>query len=175
MSVMKAGAHNLINALLFQLVWFGAVVGAARGTMTWAAVALAMLAAHVSYLGNGKRDFALAVICAAIGGCLDSLWIAAGILDLGTQIAPPWILALWMAVGLSLNHSLSWFGRYPLLGGVFAGVAAPLSYSGGAALGAASVLEPLGLGVVGAVWLMLFWGLFSISGDDRSRQLEVET
>ena len=69
---------------------------------------------------------------ASIGFCLDTLWIRVGVLDYaGASVAPVWIVLLWVGVGLSVNHSLAPFGARPWVGGLLAGLTAPVSYLGG--------------------------------------------
>jgi hypothetical protein len=149
--------HLLLNAGLFQATWFAAVVG---GTAP-ACVACGLLAAHVATRAQPRADALLAVVVAAIGFALDTLWIRVGVLDYGGAIwAPPWIVALWAAVGLSLNHSLAFCVRRPLLGSALVAVTAPISYSGGAALGAVTIPVSAGLAVIAVVWAVVFAMLF---------------
>ena len=177
---MKHIPPNLINAGLLQVTWFAAVLGAADGIVWWAYAALGLLAAHVLSMGRWRRELIVAGTCVLMGGLLDTLWIHLGILDFGTPVAPGWIVVLWAGVGLSINHSLSWFLERPLLGGVFAACAAPLSYSTGAGFGAAVILEPMGLAAISATWSVLFWALFLVNGAhlhgaNRGPQLEFKT
>ena len=176
MAAMIQSAHNAVNVLLFQVTWFAVVFGAAGGSLWAGMTALGLLAAHVLVATRRwQRDLGAAAVCVVVGGCLDTLWIQMGILDLGIAVAPPWILMLWAAVGLSVHASLSWFLERPLLGGLSAACAAPLSYSAGAGIGAAVVAAPFGLAIISASWLMLFWALFSIYGAGRRLHLEFET
>jgi ribosomal protein L12E/L44/L45/RPP1/RPP2 len=143
----------LVNAALFQLTWFAAVLG---GTAA-AFVAAALLLLHAARHGSAKADLTIAAITAALGVGLDTAWIYLGVLDYGgAVVAPAWIAVLWAAVGVSLNHSLAMLQRYPLAGAAAAAVAAPLSYSAGAALGGVEVLDRLALVGVAVSWFAVF-------------------
>ncbi len=161
-------AHAIINAVLFQATWFAAVLGGTFGAL----IACAVLAAHV-LARSGWRDLALGAVVGVVGLGLDTLWIYSGILDYhGAAVAPPWIVVLWVAVGLSLNHSLSMFIGRPWAGSALVVVACPLSYMGGAALGAVIIPAPLPLVAVALGWALVFGTLFGIVAPFFNRQFE---
>ncbi len=160
--------HAVVNGVLFQVTWFAAVLG---GTVAGLA-ACAALAAHAFWRG-GRGDLALAAIVGAIGLGLDTIWIYCGILDFhGTVPAPHWIVVLWVALGLSMNHSLSMLIGRPWLAAALAAVACPLSYLGGAALGAVVIPKPVLLIVVALSWAVLFACLFGAVAPFLNRQFE---
>jgi hypothetical protein len=160
--------HVVVNAALLQLTWFAAVIG---GTLA-AACACALLAAHVLSRG-GRRDLTLAAIVGAVGLGLDTLWIYSGILDYhGALLAPPWIVLLWLAVGLSLNYSLSMCVGRPWLGGALAAAACPLSYLSASALGALVIPATSSLTIIALGWAVLFGGLFGVVAPFFNRQFE---
>lgn len=157
-------ARTWLNAALFQLVWFAAVLGAAHEQPGWAWGSLVLLAAQTLTTSLWRIDLAFAVVCMAIGFLVDSLWSWAGVLEYtGAGLAPAWILTLWAATGLSLNHSLGWFRTRALIGGLAAGVVAPISYLAGERLGAISVPTPALLGWVALSWVPIFGILFALA------------
>lgn len=157
---------QLQNAALFQVTWFACVIGGAAGTAVWGALALAALAAATLRRGTLGADLILAGAAAAVGFLLDTLWIRLGILDFaGDRVAPLWIVLMWAAVALTVHHSLSVLKARPWLGGALAGATAPLCYLGGERLGAVSVVVPVQLAVVAAVWMLLFVLTFTLVGD----------
>ena len=165
---------NLVNAGLFQMAWFACVVGGASGTSLWGGFMLAVLLAFAWCQPSLKSDLVLALACGLVGMALDTLWIVTGVLAYGTaEVAPPWIVMLWVGVGLTLNHSLSLFAGRPLLGGVLAAAAAPLSYVGGERLGGVQITDPWMLGVVSVAWFGVFTLAFAILGSRRRRGFEV--
>jgi len=152
--------HLLVNAGLFQVAWFAAVLG---GTIA-ALAACAVLASHAALRGNLKSDLTLAALLAALGLGLDTLWIYLGVLDYqGAVVAPFWIVALWGALGLSLNHSLGFLSRRPFWGALATALAAPVSYAAGAALGAVSfagIGSAAAMAIVAIAWFVMFAVLF---------------
>ncbi len=157
-------SQTWINALLFQIVWFAAVLGAAQDKASWGWAALSLLAVQVLTTPQWRTDLAFAVVCMAIGFMVDSLWSWAGVLVYSSgALAPVWILTLWAATGLSLNHSLRWFRARPLVGGLAAGAVAPLSYVAGASLGAVQIPTPALLAWVALSWVPIFGILFALT------------
>lgn len=134
----------LANFVAFQFGWFACVIGAAQGfPLLGAAVALAVAAAHVALASRPRAELALLLLAATIGTIWDSLlaatgWVhfANGMLIAGT--APYWIVALWVLFATTLNVSLGWLKRRLVLAAAFGAIGGPLSYLGGARLGALS-------------------------------------
>lgn len=159
---------HVVNALLLPVTWLAAVVG---GNLA-AAFACTLLTVHALSRG-GRRDLTLAAIVGAVGLGLDTLWVYSGILDYhGALLAPPWIVLLWIAVGVSLNHSLSMCIGRPWLGGALAAATCPLSYLGAAALGALNIPSAASLIVIALSWAVVFAGLFGIVAPFFNRQFE---
>ncbi len=128
----------------------------------FAIAATALLTTHLVFRDSLKADCTIGAITAALGFGLDTLWIHLGVLDFnGVAIAPLWIVVLWGALGLSMNHSMSLFISRPLSGAFLAGVCAPLSYLSGAALGGVIVPVSAMLGLVSVAWFALFYILFN--------------
>jgi len=150
--------HTLINAALFQLAWFAAVLG---GSLA-ACAAGALLLWHAAARGNLRADCTIGAICAALGLGLDTTWIYLAALDYDhAVVAPPWIVVLWAAVGVSLNHSLAFFLQRPGLGAMLSALAAPCSYWAGAALGGVVIASAGWLAVIALTWFAVFYVLFS--------------
>jgi len=159
--------HVLVNASLFQLTWFAAVLGG-NG---FAVPACALLAIHLVFRDSLKADCTIGAITAALGLGLDTLWIHLNVLDFnGAVIAPLWIVVLWAALGLSMNHSMSWFITRPLPGAILAGASAPLSYLSGAALGGVMVPDSKMLGIVSLAWFAVFFMVFRVVAPFVNRQ-----
>lgn len=159
---MKA---NLVNAVLFQLVWLGCVVGGGVYGLLWPGVlALVVLVASVSGHACRRQDVLVAMLALPIGLALDTLWIRMGILDYGgTSVAPPWILLMWIGVALTINHSLTLLRDRPLLGAVVVALFGPLSYVGGDRIGAVVVPQLQSLWMVSVAWGLVFGLLFVVA------------
>ena len=161
--------HVVINAVLFQLTWFAAVLG---GSMV-AVAACAVLSTHLVFRDSLKADCTIGAITAALGLGLDTLWIHLNVLDFyGAVVAPAWIVVLWAALGLSMNHSMAWFVTRPLPGAILAAASAPVSYLSGAALGGVIVPDSALLGYVSVAWFVLFYVLLNVVAPFLNRQFQ---
>jgi hypothetical protein len=138
--------RNILNFVLFQAGWFACVLGGAHG-MPVAAVASAGAVIVVSlwwFSADRMRDARLLLAVALIGFCVDTLHLHFGVFELigdprFPHLCPLWLVALWTMFGTTLHGSLSWLaGRYGLAA-MLGAVAGPLSYHGGAKLGAVTL------------------------------------
>jgi len=160
----SASSDNLANALLFQLTWFGCVLGGAAGEPLWAAPWLALLAFQALRGASLRCDAVLLVLGVACGLVMDTAWIMLGVLEYaGAVVAPVWIVMLWAGAALTVNRSLGLFRRAPWLGGALAGLCAPLSYVAGEKLGAVEISNGVGLIAVAVVWFFVFAGAFALA------------
>ncbi len=152
---------NLANLALFQATWFGCTLAAARG---WDALALPVcalhLALHLRWIAPRRSEAALLLAVAAFGLVFDSLLTSLGVLAhpanparLGLQ--PLWMLTLWLNFATTLNHSLRWLGRRPLLAPALGAIGGAGAYLAGARLGALAVAP----GPIPILTLAAAWGL----------------
>lgn len=160
----------LANGALFQAAWFGCVLGGANDANFWGVPALALLGWQSIRGIYTRLDAAWMAAALAMGLILDTLWIKTGILVYdGWAWAPVWILVLWCALGLTMNHSMRFFAERPLMGAVLAGGSAPFSYLGGERLGAVMVPDPVQLVWVSLTWGLVFWLAFTLVGRSLGR------
>ena len=155
--------HKVINAVLFQLAWFGFVAGAARNMAWLGLIPLVFLAGHALRDASTRRgDLLLAVAALAIGLVLDGSFARANLLvyaDAEPTLvgAPWWILAMWLAFAWTLNHSLTYLQKHLGVAMALGVVAGPFSYYiAGRAWGA---LEFIGDARMTLVWLAITWGV----------------
>jgi hypothetical protein len=162
---MAAWQRIAINFVLFQAGWFACVLGAAHGRDGWGVLAAgAIVARHVAWAPRPRRALALVAGTAAIGACWDSTLGLGGSLVFRSAwpaawpalLAPAWILALWALFATTLNVSLRWLRGRGLVAAALGAVCGPLTYLGGARLGAATLVQPLQAIVLMAVgWAVL--------------------
>ncbi|MGH8327504.1 MAG: DUF2878 domain-containing protein, partial [Steroidobacteraceae bacterium] len=128
------------NFLGYEFVWFAAVIGAGHGE-AWPGVGAALLFATWQLATARERMLDLRLIAAALvlGTCIDGVAEASGLIRYAAAAralppggAPLWILALWVALALTLTRSLAWLRGRPLLGVILGAIGAPLSYLGAA-------------------------------------------
>lgn len=164
----------VLNIVLFQAAWFASVLGAARGYY-WAGPAAACLAAAVrlSQAEDRRKESFLLLSCAVLGFAADTALVALGLFHpvRGTFPAPwspPWLVAMWVSFGTTLNVSLAFLKGRPALSAAFGVLGGPAAYFAGARLGAASIPEPAwaGLAAVGVVWGIAMPFLSLLAGRD---------
>jgi hypothetical protein len=164
-----------INQGFFQAAWPACVVGAAWGTL-WPGVLL--VAAFAAWQLRAARihpaDWRALVLFVGLGVVIDTLWQQLGIVDYALSwplegFAPLWLLLLWVALGLTANHSLGVFRRRWGLWVLLATVGSPMSYTAASAVGAVTWTAPAWLVVVcvGPVWALAVGLLFRHLGRQR--------
>ncbi len=153
---------KLANAVGYQAVWLVSIAGAARGATTAGlAGACIFVVLTLAFGGKQRADLRLIPFVLVIGVLVDSAWIALGWLHYSApwpsaQFSPAWIIGIWLAFALTLNHSLAFLqGRYALATIVGAG-GGPLAYwAASRGLGAVHFDAPartvlIGLGIMWA-------------------------
>lgn len=136
--------RNLVQFAAFQGVWFAAVLGAARGEMLWGPLAAAaFFVLHLSWVERGRaREAAYVLGWGLAGTALDSGLHRLGVTAFPTSewepawMAPPWIAALWFAFAMLPRFSLAWLKSRTGWAVLLGAVGGPLSFYGGARLGA---------------------------------------
>lgn len=128
-------APLLLNAIGFQAVWLACVAGAGLGLLWPGLLSATLFAALVlRYGGRRASDLRALLLLLPLGIAVDSVFAASGwlVYDLplpSTQMAPAWIVALWVGFILTLNHSLSFLANRPWQAGLFGLAGGPLAYS----------------------------------------------
>ncbi len=158
-----------LNQGLFQISWPACVLGAAYGVV-WAGllVVIGMACWQLKAANRHQLDIRMVGLCLGAGLVLDTLWLQLGLLEFASPwpwpgLAPLWIMLLWLALGLVINHSMRFFKNRLVLVGVFGGIGSPLSYYAASRLGAVEWLAPawqvvLAVGLSWALLLpLLFW------------------
>ncbi len=136
---------KLKNAIFFQIIWFACVVGSAHD-LVWPAFLCCAAFVFWQLMPQHRHpnDLTLIVIACIIGLIIDSAWIHLGFLQYKhtfphPSISPLWIIILWVAFALTINHSLSWLKKHPILPTLMGIIGAPFSYIAGEKLGAINV------------------------------------
>ena len=155
---------NIVNFILFQLLWLACVWGAAHQLLyPGLAVFSLLLIWHLLPANQHSGDLRVMLLALLMGGIVDSLWqyfdILSYQLSLTDRIAPIWILLLWMGFALTINHSLSWLKGRALIASIFSAAAAPCSYYAAERLGAvefASANRWVSLSLLALAWAVIF-------------------
>ncbi|MBF5056933.1 hypothetical protein Y5W_02227 [Alcanivorax sp. 521-1] len=155
-----------VNFIGFQLLWFVAVYGAARGWGAAALLVLLAMQAGVWALNRGwRRDAPLLAVGALACLLCEPLWMAPQLIRYvdwpAGWLAPAWIWALWLGFAVSFNYCLAWLRRRLMLAAVFGALGGVFSVTVGIRLGAADTPHgwwALAL-VYGVVWAAVVPGL----------------
>ncbi|WP_257281056.1 DUF2878 domain-containing protein [Endozoicomonas sp. ISHI1] len=154
----KESKHLLVlNALLFQLVWFIAV----QGNNLYALLALVfLLVAHFSLMKPDKHELRLIFAVPAVGIIADSLIMNTGWIEYHNAnhfMIPIWLCVLWIAFATTLKHSMSWAFKTPWLPPLLGLLVVPFSYWAGIKLSKSQPLIPMErlLLMEGLIWAVL--------------------
>ena len=163
----------VVNAALFQVVWFATVAGAGAG-LWWTGLPVLLVFAIWQLRTSRwpRADLALIGVGIALGLVVDSLLIAGGWLSYATpapssRFAPAWILVLWVGFALTVNHSLAFLKQRLVIALLFGAIGGPLAYLGAARLFKAVTFTAPESHVVAAIaiaWAIATPLLLSIAG-----------
>lgn len=133
---------KVINIVAMQIAWFACVLGAANG-VGWVGTltSLAIAVLHVRRARQPKDELTLILSAVAIGMVLDSALASASLITFNSGVwlngfTTHWMLALWIGFATTLNASLGWLMRSPLLAVAFGAAGGPAAYWSGQKLGA---------------------------------------
>lgn len=131
---MSTRADFWINVILFEVVWILAVGGAARGAWWAGPVAVAVFAAYQLSRRRGREsELVLIALALVIGFVADTFLASTGRIVYAAAVpsatfAPAWILALWVNLALTINHSMAFLQRRLAFAVLFGALGAPVSY-----------------------------------------------
>lgn len=154
---------KLLNFVLFQICWLGAVIGAGDGRGWIGPLLVALFASwQLTRRNSPEREWLLVALTGAAGLLVDTVWIQAGVLRYAApgpwpEVAPLWIVALWVNLALTLNHCMAYLRNSPLVAAALGAVGGPLSY--GAAIKGWQAAEPGVSAVTLTVLLAVAWAL----------------
>ncbi len=137
---MSIGAGIVLNAVLFQCVWFATVAGAGYGLWWTGLPVLLVFALWQLRTSRWPRADLQLVLCAVVlGFIVDSVLAAGGWLRYATPwpsqlFAPVWIVVLWAGFALTVNHSMAFLKGRVWLAVLFGAIGGPLAYFGAARL-----------------------------------------
>ena len=131
---MNSLGFKVGNAVGYQVVWLCCVAGASQG-MAWLGplAAAVFIAATLAFGGRARDDRRLLLLAIATGLVVDTAFAMTGWLRYASawpwpEIAPVWIVALWAAFSMTLNHSMAFLRERPALTAVLGFFGGPLAY-----------------------------------------------
>lgn len=166
----------LINAVVFQALWFACVIGGAKGIL-WPAMLL-MLALLVWQMADARRhpsDVKLMLLAIILGLLVDSIWINFGLMEFSDKrpiawLSPIWIVMMWAGFALTINHSMAWLAAHPLLPALMGIIGGPMAYYAGLKLGAVKYLiDPIIISaLLAVVWASALTMLVRLSQSSKA-------
>jgi len=130
----------IINAVLFQLVWFVAV----QGNSVYALIGLLLLlGAHFILMKPDINEFILIPIVSVAGILTDSMIMNTGWVQYhGSSefFVPVWLCVLWVAFATTIKHSMQWVFRSTWLPAILGLFVVPFSYWAGIQLSGSQFL-----------------------------------
>ncbi len=121
---------NIINALIFQIIWWGILLLKSHGEELWLVIIAVMgIAAQLLVLkAYPIKRLAVWLILALFGFAIDLGIAQTPIFQLLDTGAPIWLFLIWVLFVSTLNHSLSYFkGRY-ILSSIGGAIFGPICY-----------------------------------------------
>ena len=114
----------IINIILFQAGWFACVISASQ-RFEWIAIGsiILIIVSHLYLVQNRWLESKIILSSGLTGMIVDSIMIANQVFTANHAIeidnlAPLWLVGLWMLLGMTLNHSLAWFRNHLWLAAV---------------------------------------------------------
>lgn len=147
---------NIINALLYQFVWFTCVLGGNH----WVPAAILAILLQVWLGGTWRADLRMMGILLITGLVIDGILQVTGVLvftEPGWPI-PLWLVMVWLGLANTVNHSLAWLIHRPVMSAILGGLGGPLAYWAGTKVDAATFGYglPVTLSLLAVVWALLF-------------------
>lgn len=160
---MKDLHRIILNAAAFNVGWFACVLSSRWGEPLAAIPIVGAIVAINLFLITPREKRASETIAiasvAAIGTLVDTLNLAFGVLGFAwsTAVFVPWIACFWLNFACTLNTSLRWLARMPLIAGALGVISAPGTYFFGAKLGALTLHETpwIALAVLAVQWFVM--------------------
>ena len=152
---------KIINFILFQLVWFICILGAAiNETYTAVAFSLLLILLHFYLVKDRKNELKILLVASIIGFLFDGFLLKSELVlytnhGWSYSITPLWIIVLWMGFAITLNSSLSWLKKKIKLSAVFGAIGGPLAYLAGEKLEAVTLMAPITLIVIAIGWSLI--------------------
>ncbi|NNE37445.1 MAG: DUF2878 domain-containing protein [Gammaproteobacteria bacterium] len=176
---------TILNFILFQAGWFITVYSASLGLVWFGPIfSLCWLYTHLGIHTDTKYvDLMIVIFSAAIGFSLDSLMVLTNVISFSenASLGYPssiWMIALWINLALTLNHSLGWLKEKLIVSSIFAAIGGPLAYFAGSKLGVISFqntsISLLALSCMWAIAMpLLFYVLEFFSSRERIRLITI--
>jgi len=173
----------LVNAVLFQILWFACVLGSSY-KLIWPAILATgiLLIWQLRPAHRHPSDLRLIFVAIFLGLIIDSCWVLLGFMEFTDQrpvawLSPAWIILMWVGFALTINHSMAWLAMHPMLPALMGLIGGPLAYYTGLRLGAVEYLtDPLLIScLLGIIWAIALSILVIVSRIDLTRHSSIKS
>jgi len=154
-------AARVVNLVAFQVCWIAFVAGAGRGYPWVGFVPLVLFAAWQLKVSPVRRaDLDLMALAAVLGFAVDTSFVKVGALSYAApfpsaELAPVWIVGMWIAFSLTLNHAFDFLKHNTLAAIVLGLFGGPIAYGVAAGRFGAVTFEGtawFGIALIGLAW-----------------------
>lgn len=160
MNGLSPRSQAAVYAVAGQIGWFACVLGAAHGRAwigAWVVAAIAL--GHLCVTRDKRRAIRFLCLVTLCGWFWECGVVRTGWVQYPggatTHYAPYWMGALWLLFALQINPVFHWLRDRWTLAALLGGVAGPLSFRAGAALGAVQLVDPFAaLSLIAAGWIV---------------------
>lgn len=138
---------QLLNFVLFQLVWFAAIIAAGHGYPVWGtASVLVVIGWHLAVSARPSQEAVLVLLVTVLGLAIETATNSRGYIAFASGqpvpwLPPHWLVALWANLAIALNVTMRWLKRRPWLSAALGAIVGPLSFLSGVRLGGGAFVE----------------------------------
>ncbi|WP_086933864.1 DUF2878 domain-containing protein [Agarilytica rhodophyticola] len=108
--ILSPRIFKFVNFAFFYLVWVLCVLGQGQ----FLAVIAILITMHFVLSPSKNTDAKVVFMLAGIGITVDILLTLFGVFVFNESFFPLWLVILWVAFCLTLNHCFSWLPRVPV-------------------------------------------------------------
>ena len=161
--------NKLFNIIGFQGCWWACVLGVTNEIQHLGPVLMTVfLILHFLFFTINKNEIYFILILGFIGLLIDSIFLNCSIViyeyPISTNIAPLWILYMWLGFAATVNHSMYWLKDRYITMSIFGLIFGPLSYLAGLKFGALHLDKTLTtIFFIGLSWALVLPIIFLIN------------
>lgn len=166
MKQLNFAGRTLLSFVTFYLGWWACALGASYG-YPWIGPLLVPIwvALHIYFSPTRLGEFYFCIAIAAAGFFIDTIliWLNVFTIEPVTDLAPVWLVGMWVLWGLSFESMLMLRSRFWMMF-VMGAISGPLTYYACEALNILFFVRPLwmSVGIHGLLWGLLIPGLFLV-------------
>ena len=153
--------YKFLNGIFFYIAWYACIYGAALDwELLGVCTTLVILGLHFLISKKRKNDLMILGMYLVVGIVGDWALLATQVIhypfityDLTMLGVPLWIIMIYASFAITMNHSMVFLHRYPLISSILGGIGGSISYYLAARIGAIEL--PLGWGSLVAI--AVYW------------------